>query len=437
MNVTGRRWLKQLFLGFLGLSIGMGVMMLWPKASPPPASKSDKAITLEFWTLQMLDFAPFMEAMIADYERTHPGVTIHWVDIPFSEGEKKAISSMLAQVSPDVINLNPNFSSLLAQRGALVDYNDWLTPEQRASYLPVTLQAATYDGHTFGLPWYITSAVTMVNEPLLTKAGLKAPPKDYAELAQAAQAFKDHKAGYVAMPALANGGQFFKVMVQQGIRVFDPEARRFVFADAGTSGVSPAAEQLSFWVSLFKSGLIPREVITEGPQASVDRYQSGSLGLLLTGPNFLKIVQENAPTVYEQTVVAHQFPQASPAVDFSAMILVVPKRSAHPKAAVDFALFVTNPRYTQQLSTLAPVLSPHRSALSAMVEAKPKDVLERARQISAQQLLDAQQAMPLFPKQSQLNQIMDYYVQQALLEKRSPQAALFQAQTQMNAQLAE
>ncbi|MCA9841392.1 MAG: extracellular solute-binding protein [Cyanobacteria bacterium HKST-UBA03] len=411
----------------------------------PARQEADGIIELEFWSLQMLSFKDYMTAMIADYETAHPNIRIKWVDVPFSEGEKKAISSMLAQHAPDVVNLNPNFSALLAQRGALIDFRDYLSEAELSAYVPVTLQAASqYNGQKetlFGLPWYVTSAITIYNDALLP-AGVGGPPRDYPAMARLAKQVHEQGKGYLLMPTLANGGQFFKVLFQAGVPLVDETTGRFVFADHG------AGQALAFWVALFKSGVIPRESLVEGHQAAVDRYQSGTLGLLLTGANFLNMVRENAPAVFQTTRVAPQFPEGGKGVDFSEMILVVPKRSAHPKEAVAFARFVTNAENTRRLTQLAPVLSPNKVVLQLQAREHPAlptqagsddhapeplpPVIIEASQLSARQLLGAQATMPVLPRQNELNQRMDYFVQQALLERLTPEAAMAQAQAAMN-----
>jgi len=80
---------------------------------------TDKEVT--FWTLQMGDFAPYINSVIQEYEKTHSGVKIKWIDVPFSEGEKRTLAAVMTDCPPDLINLNPDFSALLAQKGTLTE----------------------------------------------------------------------------------------------------------------------------------------------------------------------------------------------------------------------------------------------------------------------------------------------------------------------------
>ncbi len=415
------------FKYLVGLFCFMLSGLLWTGClSQPSPLQSDHRIEIEFWTLQMGTFSDFIQDMIQHYEASHPDIRIKWVDVPFSEGEKKALTAMLAYKTPDVINLNPDFSVLLAHRGALLDLTHEIPTTVQANYLPVAWQATSLKNRIFGVPWYLTSAVTLYNEKLLRKAGFSSPPRTYIELGRMAKPFKEGSTHEILMPDISSSGRFFRVLLKQGIPLWNKQ-NRLVFADHG------AGHALAFWVTLYRNNWVPQDALTQEQQGAVDRYQSGTLALLLTGPNFLNIVQENAPEIFQATRVAPQFPE-SPMKDFSEMILVVPERSSHPKEAVEFALYVTNVENTLRLSELAPVLPPHQVILQspAFGQTQSSDMVTRARSISAQQLLQAKTAFPLHPLQNRLNQQMDFYVQSALLGKLSPEVAMRQAQDSMN-----
>lgn len=72
-----------------------------------------------FWTLQMNDFAPYINGVIKEFEAENPNIKIKWVDVPFSEEKKRTLASVLSDNPPDLVNLNPDFSSTLAHKGAL------------------------------------------------------------------------------------------------------------------------------------------------------------------------------------------------------------------------------------------------------------------------------------------------------------------------------
>lgn len=388
---------------------------------------------LEFWTLQLLDFKDLFEPMIADYEKAHPDIKIKWVDVPFSEGEKRALTALMSPNVPDIINLNPDFSAILASRKALIDIRSHISEEEYNAYLPVSWQAASMklsNGNdiTYGVPWYITSSVTLYNKSILKEAGLSNVPENFMQLRRFSGDLKlaspEH---YALMPAITQRGGFLKELKKAGIPLFDKDGKSVV-------GGSLAVSHLSMYKSMYESAAIPAEFLTEGHRAAVDRYQAGTLALLMTGPNFLNIVQENAPNVFDQTEVAPQFPENSEYKEFSEMLLVVPVKSKYPDEAVDFALYMTNAVNQLALCKRAPVLpSATKAVEDDYFKSTPKSpLIDRARSISAAQLKASTEAYQVHPRQSDINQIIDHYVQTALLGKMTPKEALLEAQEKIN-----
>ena len=78
---------------------------------------------------------------------------------------------MLSDNPPDLINLNPDFSALLAQKGALYEIDTALTKD----FNQEIINALKYNNKLYLIPWYATSAVTIYNKKLLKNAGVTLP----------------------------------------------------------------------------------------------------------------------------------------------------------------------------------------------------------------------------------------------------------------------
>lgn len=431
---------KGMVTSILALGLAFSALSILFSGCGEQAKTPAHEITLEFWTLQLDTFKSTLEPMFVEYERQHPNVRIKWVDVPFSEGPKRTLTAMMSGHTPDVINLNPDFSAILANRNALINMNEALPVDVRKTYLPATWQAATLTQPggqqvAFGLPWYVTSSVTIYNKAILQKASYSSPPKTYAELPDFAQAVRDKAHAYGLMPVIAERGNFLKELQKIGVTLYDPQGRA-IFA------TPRAAEHLAHFVDMYKNGWIPAEAITESHQAAVGRFQAGTLASLQIGPNFLKIVKENAPEIYRKTGVAPQFPEDAGMKEFALMVLVVPVKSEHPKEAVDFAAFITNAQNQLALAQAAPVLPSISAALKdpyfspqGTEKTAADPLMQQGRSISAHQLLAATAAYQIKPNQNAINEIMDHYVQLAMLGKLPPAEALNRAQREINATL--
>ena len=131
----------------------------------------EKEVT--FWTLQMSDFAPYINNIINEYEKNHVGVKIKWIDVPFSEGEKRTLVAVMTDNPPDLINSNPDFSALLAQKGTLWE----IESDKLKTFTPEIIEALKYNNKNYSIPWYATSAITIYNKDLFQKSGLFLIPR--------------------------------------------------------------------------------------------------------------------------------------------------------------------------------------------------------------------------------------------------------------------
>ena len=175
-----------------------------------PSNKSDNEVI--FWTLQMSDFAPYMNKVIKEFEAQNPQIKIKWVDVPFSEGEKRTLASVLSDNPPDLINLNPDFSALLAQRGALYEIHQEYTQQ----FNKEIINSLKYNGKLYSLPWYATSAVTIYNKELLKKSGVSMP-LTYEDIALIAPEIKEKTGAYVLLPNITENDTMLRILNKYGV----------------------------------------------------------------------------------------------------------------------------------------------------------------------------------------------------------------------------
>ena len=163
-----------------------------------------------FWTLQMNDFAPYMNKVISEFETQNPDIKIKWVDVPFSEGEKRTLASVLSDNPPDLINLNPDFSALLAQKGVLFEIDEQYEKQFNKSII----NSLKYNGKLYSLPWYATSAVTIYNKNLTSGINL---PSTYDDINKIAPNIKRIGA-YVMLPNITENDTMLRILNKYGIQ---------------------------------------------------------------------------------------------------------------------------------------------------------------------------------------------------------------------------
>jgi putative chitobiose transport system substrate-binding protein len=381
----------------------------------------DNVKVLEFWTLQLGAYEEYLTGIIEAYEKEHPDIKIKWIDVPFKEGEKRALAAALSNKVPDLINLNPIFSSTLASKKALVDMNEYLSEEQKADYLPASWDSVSLGDFTFGIPWYITSSVTIYNKEDLQKSGIKTLPKTYTDLFEQSIRIKEALNKYAYLPAITEGDYFLKILVKNDVPIISNEQE-----PQATFNTSTTEMILKQFITLYANDYIPDDSIVANHALAVDKFQSGANTFIIIGPNFIKTIKNNAPQLYKNIDVTSQIVGSTGKVDFSIMNFVVPVKSKYKKEAVDFALFITNSENQLAFSKLTPTLPSNMTALNDEFFEKGDlhNLEEKGRIISARQLKEGAQAMPVLRNQQELLSILSFYIQKAVLQQLTAEEAL-------------
>ena len=367
---------------------------------------SQKEVTV--WTLQMGDFSDYMYKIIRTYEKEHPNVHIKWVDVPFSEGEKRTLAAVMTDNPPDLINLNPDFSALLAQKGTLEE----IQPEAVTDFNPEIVKALMYNEKLYSIPWYATSAVTIYNKDLFTKSGLIRLPKTYKELSSVADKIKANSGAYAYLPTITENDTMMKILNKYGI------------TELSQLNSQESANVFNMFKNLYEKDLIPPETITMTHREALEQYMAGKIIFYQGGSNFLNMIRENAPSVYEQTDVMEQFRGPVGQYDLSVMNFVIPKRAKMKKEALEFCLYLTNAQNQLELAKMTNIIATNSETLKDKFYNDESDKMSKARSISAKQLNHIYPQMKQRRGQKEINTAVNSTVQAILLNKKSTNYAL-------------
>ena len=367
---------------------------------------SQKEITV--WTLQMGDFADYMYKVIRTYEKEHPNLHIKWVDVPFSEGEKRTLAAVMTDNPPDLINLNPDFSALLAQKGTLEE----IEPEALADFNPEIIKALMYNEKLYSIPWYATSAITIYNKDLFEKSGIIRLPKTYKELSTIAEKIKTNTGAYAYLPTITENDTMMKILNKYGV------------TELSDLNSDQSAKVFEMFKKLYEKDLIPPETITMTHREALEQYMAGKIVFYQGGSNFLNMIRENAPSVYEQTDVIEQFKGPIGQNDISVMNFVIPKRAKMKKEALDFCLYLTNAQNQLELAKITNIIATNSNTLNDRFYNDESDMISKARSISAKQLNHIYPQMKQRRGQKEINNAVNSTVQTILLNKKSTTDAL-------------
>ena len=391
---------------------------------------------LNFWTLDLAPkFNGYIREVIAAWEQQNPGVVVRWTDVPWSSVERKLLAAVFARTAPDLVNLNPPFAANLASKGGLLDLAPVLPAGAQQVYLAKIWQAGAQNGQQFAIPWYLTTRITMANRSVLAKAGYEAPPTRWQDVPAYAEAVRRRTGKYALFMSVVpdDSAELLETLVQMGVQLLDGQHRA-----AFNSAVGRGA--FAFWSDLYRRGLLPQEVVSQGYRRAIELYQAGDLAQVATGPDFLTNLQTNAPGIAASTAPYPPLLGPNGEANVAMMNLVVPKQTAKAAEAVSFGLFLTNAANQLSFANQARVLPSATAALAEVLETLQQPdpqpgavpLVRAARLLSAQTLGHARVLVPATPGVKRLQAILYTQLQRAMLGELSSEAALAAAELEWN-----
>ena len=376
---------------------------------------SGEDVTIEFWTIDLkAAFGDFFNDMIAQYESENPGVTVNWTDVPYGDIQSKLVTSVAGGAAPDVVNLNTQFTLTLAGQGALVDLNKEATDEQKSIYIPDLWDSAKIGDSVYAFPWYASPDIMFYNQELFDKA------------LEEAEEFYNKTGAYLFMP-----DEFFNILFEEGIDVLNADKTAAAFNTQET------VDLLNKYKEYTDKGVIPKTKWGDWDEM-LKLFESGKLAIVSSSGSSLSRIKDEAPDIYEKVGVSTPLTGKNGLSRNPLMNLVVPEASKNHEAAIAFANYVTNDAnqlaFCKEVSifpsTTAASEDPYFTSDTATLEGQ-------ASAMSAKASLTSKDFSLGIGDQSNIQTAVDKAYEAAITNGDDVQAALDQAEADVNGILAE
>jgi multiple sugar transport system substrate-binding protein len=241
-----------------------------------------------------------------------------------------------------------------AAQGWLLDLSDSFPKSEQQEYLPAPLQADTYEGKVYGIPWFIDAGMIYYRKDLLEQAGFSGPPKTWDELKEMALKTKQDA-------GTTNGFVFQGSNYEGGVC----DACEFIWTHGGdvlsnvTSGEividSPeAVAGLETYRSMIADGVAPQAVTTWTETESGQNFRNGDAVFLRSWPGDLALIAdpEQSNIKPEQVGIA-AIPTAPGERSYSALggwQMLINAATDMQEEALKFAEFMTAPEQEKELA---------------------------------------------------------------------------------------
>jgi len=344
------------------------VLLIAPVFGQGGAEKTEKSetttIRMSTWLATEGASKETMLHMIGEFEKANPTIKVVLVNIPYDQTPQQMTISATSGTLPDVIHLNPMFSSPLAAMGVLAELSSYYTVEELQGIPKATKDAGMFGNKLLTVPWQIAPIVVLANKEVLAKAGLPLEiPRDWESFFDAVEKISrlgDEYYGIAARTATGSNTGFWFFPVLWGAGGSFEENGKIVFNTPGTK------EAFDFYRELGMKNMSPRGMSI--PETR-NLFAQNRVGFIFDGPWMKGIIRsasglgEAADNMY----IVGEFPLAQDGKRYGIgnnHVLAVAQSSKQKDAALKLIKFLTqDPEITKYYYTKMGAIPTYSSLL--------------------------------------------------------------------------
>jgi multiple sugar transport system substrate-binding protein len=365
-----------------------------------------------------------LKRQVARFEAANPGIDVQIQQTPDDATQRHQLYVQWLNAragDPDILQLDVVWTPEFAAAGWVLPLDRFGPP--REEFFPATVEANTWQGTLFALPWFVDVGMLYYRTDLMPR-----PPRSLDELVRFAQeATPRPRLGHVWQGARYEGlvTGFVEILGAFGGRIMTPDGR--VVVD------SPEAVRALTWMRdlLYRYDVSPRQVLTWHEEEARFAFQNGEAAFMRNWPYAYALLSDSS-----QSEVAGRFavapmpaaPGGEPTAALGGAQLAVNAHSEHPEEAYRLIRFLTEPEQMLERAEVVgqfptrPVLydDPRLAEALAIPVERAREIVSRAR------------PRPVTPIWTQLSEILQVQLHRALVRQAEPEAALRSAAREMN-----
>lgn len=330
----------------------------------------------------------------------------------------------------DVIGGDVVWPAQFAAQGWLSDLSERFTDQDE--FLPGPMQAMSYEGKVYGVPWYTDSGLLYYRRDLLEKSGFSEPPKTWEELKQQALRVREDagvESGLVFQGAEYEGGvcNACEYIWNHGGDVLDPDDPSKVIV-----GGPESVAAFTTLRSLIEDGVSRRAVLQYAEDESQAYFLNGDAVFMRHWPYVYSLVSDPSQSKLEtEQVGIAPLPVSEAGVQSSSTLggwnFFINATTEKQDQAWEFIQFMTAP---EQLKTLAIEGSrlPVRRSLY-----EDREILENVpvARLGKETIIQDTRPRPVSPVYSDMSLEIAEKFNAALGGEMSPEAAVNALQTEL------
>lgn len=377
----------------------------------PGAVEEDGKTELRFLAMEYdTNTRPFMNRVENEFEDANPDVDITIEVIDWDAGFQKLSTLISADNAPDLANIATIWLPELVDLDVVQPLDGYVSDDFEARFIEKSLRGATYEDKLYGLPIAMSARALYCNTDLVGD-----PPDNWEELVEVGRRITDRPHGIfgfgVQGAKVETDVYFYYFLWANGGEILSEDNSKAVFNQP--AGV----EALQFMVDMIHKYQISQPDTTAyGREDLQELFKAGSLGMMITGPWFWGMLEEDVPDLsYELAPIPAHEQQVTMAVTDN---IVMFKSSPAKDAAWRFIEFFYNPELRLEWAETF-------GMLPELKEVAESDYITDSKQWSLlMSLLPDGKFVPLHPRWKAISQEIITGIQEAHLQTKTPQEAL-------------
>ncbi len=369
-----------------------------------------------------------LNRLIERFESQNPDIRVKDVTLPASTDEQHqfyVINLEAGSTDFDVLSMDVIWVPEFARAGWLKGLSDRISDQDRKDFFPGPMEAVTFGGEVYAIPWYVDAGLLYYRKDLLGKYGIS-PPRTWHELVESAQLVMSREPGLygfiwqgkqyeglvcnVLEYMWAKGGE---VLSNGRVVIDSPENR----------------DALRFMRDLIERYKITPALVTTSIEEPTRHIFGNGKSLFMRNWPYAWNIFESGDSPVRGKVGVTRLPTFGQGVHASVLggwQLGINRNTRHPEAAARFILFLTSAEAQKRLA-LTIGYKPSRKSLyrdADLVKAQPfmaglYDIFMEAR------------PRPVTPFYMMMSQVMQPEFSAAISGIRSPGEALLSAKVQI------
>lgn len=360
-----------------------------------------------------------VRAMTDAFTKANPDIKVNLEFVPYEGLHDKTVLAQGSGSGYDVVLFDVIWPAEYAANNVLVDVTGRVTDDMKKGVLPGAWTTVNYDGKSYGMPWILDTKYLFYNKEILEKAGIKTPPKTWAELSDQAKIIKDK--GLLATPIAWSWAQAEAVICDYTTLV-SAYGGEFLKDGKPAFGEGGGLDALKYMVDSYKSGLTnpnSKEFLEEDVR---NVFQNGEAAFALNWTYMYNMANSGKDSKVAGKVGIVPAPGVEGKSEVSAvngsMGLGITSTSQHQEEAWKYIVHMTSQETQNAYAKLS-------LPIWASSYEDPAVTAGQEELIAAAKLgLAAMYPRPTTPKYQELSTALQQGIQEALLDQATPEDAL-------------